>query len=264
MKVVALLTDFGLQDNYVGVMKGVILKINPAVQIIDISHSVASHNITEAAFLLASSFSYFPQETVFLVVVDPGVGSIRQPVAIQTKNYYFVGPDNGSLSLAARKDGIKKVTVLKNKKYFLKNISSTFHGRDIFAPCAAHISKGISLSSLGTSTQKIKNLHLPSPVVKEGKLIGTILYKDKFGNLLTNITKSQFHTFLGKGNFSAVLKAKKIRKICSFYSQAKKDEPFFIEASTPFLEISLKNGSASEYFTVKKGQKPTFIVNLHK
>jgi hypothetical protein len=263
-KIIALLTDFGLKDNFVGVIKAVMLKINPQVKFIDISHNVSSQDVKEAAFLLLSSFSYFPKGTIFLVVIDPGVGSDRLPIAVKTKNYYFVGPDNGVLSLAVKKDGLTKAVVLKNKSYFLEKISSTFHGRDIFAPCCAYLSKGVSLLSLGKKIEKVKDISLPSPVIEKEKMTAEILCIDKFGNLVTNIKKDDLDKFLKGKKFVAYLKRKKINKIYSFYAQAELGEPFFIEGSFSFLEISLKNADASKYFSIKEKVKNKIVIKRIK
>lgn len=251
MNVIALLTDFGLKDHFLGVIKGVILRINPQAKLVDISHNILPHNIREAAFILCGSFSYFPKGTVFLTVVDPGVGSARHPIAIKTKNYYFVGPDNGVLSIAAQRDGIEKIIALENRRYFLKNISSTFHARDIFAPIAAHISKGADILSLGPSSRGIEEINLPPPKISGNTLNAEVIYADKFGNLITNMTKKQFLDFTKGKDFSAILKNKRIKKLYSFYAQAKDNEPFLIEGSLSLLEISLKNKSAKDYFFVK-------------
>jgi S-adenosylmethionine hydrolase len=256
MQIVALLTDFGLRDNFAGVIKGVILNINPQAQIVDISHNVANHNIREGAFLLLASFVYFPKGTIFVAVIDPGVGSLRNPIAIKTKNYFFVGPDNGVLYLAAARDGIKERVVLENKKFFLKNISSTFHGRDIFAPVAAYLSKNTSFLSLGKPARSIKEIVLPSPKIEKVSLEGEIIYVDNFGNLITNMQKECFTDFT-KGRFVATLNNKMVSKLYSCYAQAQPDEPFFVESGFGYLEIALKDKSAEKYFGLRglKGQK---------
>jgi S-adenosylmethionine hydrolase len=260
MKVIALLTDFGLEDNFVGVMKGVILCINPCVQLVDITHNISSHNIKEAALVLLKSFSYFPRGTVFLTVVDPGVGSSRIPIGIKTKNYYFVGPDNGTLSLAAKEDGIKAIIALENKRYLLKNISSTFQARDIFAPVAANITKGVSFSYLGRGIKKIKEIDLNLPKIKGNILKAEIIYADKFGNLVTDIKKDSFNKFLKGNGFIAHFRGKKIKKLYSYYMQAKNNEPFLIEGSFSFLEISLKNKSAKDYFSLERIKNDKLII----
>jgi len=256
----ALLTDFGVHDNFVGVMKGVILKINPRINIIDISHSVSSQNITEAAFVLSKSYSHFSKGSVFLSVVDPGVGSRRSAIAVKTKDYYFVAPDNGVLSLALQDQTVKDIVKLQNKKYFLKEISSTFHGRDIFAPCAAYISKGLSLTKLGPRIKRIKRISLPAVVADKNKLKAEVIYQDKFGNLVTNLKKKDLVKFLKGKDFIASLNAKKFKKLYSFYEQAKDKEAFFVEGSFSCLEISLKNKSAAKHFGLKKGDRAKIII----
>lgn len=260
MKIIALLTDFGLKDNYVGLMKGVILKINPQVNIVDITHGIGRHNIREAAFLLRASFPYFSPGTIFVAVVDPGVGSERRPIAIQTDNYYFLGPDNGVLSLAGKKDRIKAAVALENKKYFLENVSSTFHGRDIFASCAAHLARGVSFFSLGEQIERIGELEISPPQVKNDKIIGEIIYCDAFGNLITNITLQQLLAYAGEGGFIATLKGKTITRVYSFYAQADSEEPFFIEGSFGYLEISLNQRGAKEYFSLESGESPEITI----
>jgi len=255
-----LLTDFGLKDNYVGVMKAVLLKINPRLNLVDITHEVASHDIFEASFLLLKSFKFFPKGTVFLVVVDPGVGSQRAAIAIKTENYYFVGPDNGVLSLAARSDGIKKIISLTNRKFFLKELSSTFHGRDIFSPCAAYISKRFPLREFGKALPKIKSIGLPGPLIKKNRLYGEIIFVDKFGNLVTNITRDIFLKFIKKRKFSLHIKSKAVKKLYRFYRQAEGGEPFLCEGSFGFLEISLNNRSAKTCLRAKVRDK--FFVDI--
>lgn len=260
MKVITLLTDFGLKDNFVGVMKGVILSINPKVHIVDITHSITSHNVREGAFMLYRSYRYFPKGTIFLVVVDPGVGSERKPIALETKRYCFVGPDNGVLSMAAKEDGVEKIVTLENKRYFLKYISSTFHGRDIFSPVAAYIAKGVNISSLGARLKTIKEITLPSPIIEKERLKVELIYHDKFGNLVTNLKKDTLLGFLKGKGFIATLKGRKIYKIYDCYAEAKNNEPFFIEGSSSFLEISLKNKNAAGYFSLNRDEKAQILI----
>jgi hypothetical protein len=255
MRTIALLTDFGIQDNYVGAMKGVILSINSGAILVDITHQIKPGSIRDAAFLLVKTYRYFPKKTVFLVVIDPGVGSERKALAIKTKNYYFVGPDNGVLAWAAKDDGIVKVVELKSKRYFLREVSSTFHGRDIFAPVSAYLAKGVVIEKLGPKLKGIKQLDLPQPKIKGNTLRGEVIYIDRFGNLVTNIKKDAFLSFLGGRRFIARLNNRRITKICDFYSQAQEDKPFLVEGGFSLLEVSLKNKSAQEYFRTKIGGK---------
>ena len=261
MRTIALLTDFG-NDCYIGIVKGVILSINQ-VNIVDIIHKITPQNIIEGSFILYNSYRYFPKNTIFLVVVDPTVGSKRNPILIKTKDYYFIGPDNGILSLSAKENGIKKIILLENKKYFLNKISNTFHARDIFAPVAAYVSKGENISNFGKEIKDIEELEFNKPKIEKNNLIGEILYKDSFGNLITNIRKKDLLNFINNKKFIAYINNKKITKIYDYYSQAKENELFFIENSFQLLEISVKNKSAAEYLNIKNRTKKIFIQVLN-
>lgn len=265
MKTIALLTDFGLTDNFVGVMKGVILKINPCpvrkslisngawVRMVDITHEVLRHDITQAAFLLKSSYEYFPKGTIFLVVVDPGVGSRRRAIIIRSKDYFFVGPDNGVLSLAAKADGIKEIVTIENKSYFLKPISDTFQGRDIFAPTAAYLAQGKRLKSFGRALKTIKQLNIASPKISKNILKGEVIYIDRFGNLVTNINPALFRRFTRNERFKIGIKGATINSIGSSYQAVSPGKPLAIFGSFNFLEISVNKGMAKKYFRAKKG-----------
>lgn len=248
--IVALVTDFGVKDNFVGVMKGVISGINPRAQVIDITHEICRYSVRQAAFILWQSFKYFPYETVFLGIVDPGVGSLRLPIAIKSKHYFFVGPDNGILSMAAQSDGINNAVVLQKEKYFCKNISHTFHGRDIFAPVAAYLAGGLPLSKLGKYIDDIQEMPFPLPSVNARTLEGKIVYIDRFGNLITNIKKDILEKFLQGEKFIAHLNGKPIKRINLFYEQENSKEPFFVVGSFSFLEVCLNQKSAKDYFSI--------------
>lgn len=243
MSIVTFLTDFGLDDNFVGVMKGVILGINPDVRIVDITHNVKPQDITGAAFLLKSSYKFFPKGTIHLVVVDPGVGSRRKAIIVKTKDYIFVGPDNGVLSLALKECRIEKIINITNKKYFLKPVSNTFHGRDVFAPVSGLLSKGDAIGRFGERIKEYKRLEIPKPTLSEGEII----YIDHFGNLVTNIGKA----IIKKIQFKGV----SINKINTGYMETKKGHPLAIFGSSGNLEISVNQGSAKKYFHAKIGDK---------
>ncbi len=188
-KTIALLTDFGLEDIYVGVMKAVILKICPAAQIVDVTHSIQPQNVREAAFSLLNCYQYFPEGTVFCVVVDPGVGSARLPIAIGTESYSFVAPDNGVLSYAlAHLDADYRAVKIENPAYFADRISHTFHGRDVFAHAAAHLAKEPSvLADLGDEVTSIVTFPMPQLSYARHRLIGEVMHIDHFGNIITSI-----------------------------------------------------------------------------
>jgi len=260
-KTIVILTDFGLEDNFVGVMKGVMIKIAPSIRLIDLSHSVKPHDILGAAILLKSSFRFFPEKAIFLVVVDPGVGSKRKSVIVKTNNHFFVGPDNGVLSLAAGENGVKKIVEIKKDKYLLKPLSSTFHGRDIFAPVAAHLAKGEKINNFGPTLKKISQAHIPEPKFNEDSLTGEIIYIDKFGNLVSNIDKRLLKKFAGAKKIKIKIKKKFINTISKSYLQSRIGSPLAIFGSFGFLEISINKGSAKDYFKIKKGGKFTIKVD---
>jgi hypothetical protein len=253
VRTIAILTDFGLQDNFVGVMKGVILNINPKVNLVDISHNIKSQGILEAAILLKGAYRYFPKKTIFLAIVDPGVGSKRHPIIIQSQNYFFVGPDNGILSLAATEDKIKRIILIENKKYFLKNVCDTFHGRDIFAPTAAYLSKGKNLNLFGRKLSSLKKLNIAKPKENRNQLCGEIIYIDKFGNLVTNIEKNLWQKFIKNRYFRIKIQNKTIDSLVKSYEAAGKGRPLAIFGSFGFLEISVNGGSAKRYFGANRG-----------
>lgn len=242
---ITLLTDFGLKDGYVGAMKGVILSINPEVHIVDITHDVGSQCIFEAAFILYTTYSYFPRGSVHLVVVDPGVGTERRPIGISTKEYLFVGPDNGVFSFIFRNNRDAVMFELVNETYFGKMVSQTFHGRDIFAPVAAHLSLGIPLSEIGKEIRGCHTIQLPQPRVSEGILEGQVIHKDRFGNLITNVSYETFSNFVDNSPFMIKLGLFGTHVVRSAYAEAMPGELLAIFGSTGYLEISESMGDAS-------------------
>ncbi|MCF6154853.1 MAG: hypothetical protein E3K36_06280 [Candidatus Brocadia sp.] len=189
--IITLLTDFGNQDAYVGIMKGVIAGINPSANIIDICHTIPPHDILNGAYLLSTSYQYFPKGTIHVAVVDPGVGSRRDIICVCIRNYIFLVPNNGILSFIVPGEKPKNIIRVTNTKFFLPSLSNTFHGRDVFAPVAAHLSLGIKPQQLGSKINQLEHLNIPGPECKKtGQLEGRIIYIDRFGNLITNITQS--------------------------------------------------------------------------
>lgn len=243
-----LLTDFGLSDGYAGVLKGVILSINPVATIIDLSHDIEPQNILQAAFVLHAAADFFPVQTIFCTVVDPGVGSSRKAILIQTEKYFFIGPDNGVLWQAAQASRIKKIIHLTCDTYFLDTISNTFHGRDIFAPCAAHLSKGITdISEFGPQIDTCVTLETARPIEKENSLGVTVIHIDRFGNLILNLEKNTFYNAVLNHRFCLTIKDKSIINLCESYSQAQSGTLFLIVSSSGFMEISLKNSNAARF-----------------
>ena len=256
--IITLLTDFGTKDHYVASMKGVILNINPQCLLVDITHQVNPYDIEEGAFILASAYSYFPKGTIHLSVVDPGVGGIRKPILIVTQNYFFVGPDNGLFTYIAQREKVKQVVALTKKKYFFSKISSTFHGRDIFAPVAAHLSLGIKPNAFGHKIDSLECLGFEEPFIKEGKLLGEILHVDTFGNLVINIDEGKLFRFIQRRSFVIRAGRKTIHGLKKGYWEAKKGELIALWGSGGFLEISIREGNAQKILKVKKGD-PVWI-----
>jgi len=248
---VALLTDFGLKDHYVGVMKGVILSVNAHARIIDLSHDIGSQDILEAYFLLSNSYRYFPAGTVFVAVVDPGVGSDRAIVAVEADRHTFLAPDNGLLGFLEKDDRIRRIVQVKNERYFLKPLSNTFHGRDIFAPVAGHLSQGIDLLALGPEIPRIQRIATPSPqVTQEGVTVGEIVSIDRFGNLVSNIPGDR----LAAADAVEVRVGKSvIRRLSTSYAATKKGELLAIVGSTGNVEISINKGDARRKTGAKVG-----------
>jgi S-adenosylmethionine hydrolase len=261
---ITLTTDFGTDDAHVAAMKGVILEINPEANIVDISHSIEPQNIRHGAFVFSTAYSYFPQDTVHLVVVDPGVGGPRRAIILETNNAIFVAPDNGVLSYviqASVKKRISRPTLMKlppelqafeitNPKFWRQPVSSTFHGRDIFAPVAAHIALGKPLSELGQPIASANVIALPRPHTDAaGNLVGHILHIDHFGNLITDITSED----LPSGAYSIEVAGHQIVLLSQSYDQAR--ELLALIGSSSRLEIALKGGSAARLLRSKVGDE---------
>ena len=252
---ITLTSDFGLKDPYVAEMKGVILTINPKAAIIDITHDIEKFNIRMAAFILAWATPYFPEGTVHLAIVDPGVGTQRRAIIIKTRKSFFVGPDNGILILAAQSQGIEQAYQLTNPKLMLHRISSTFHGRDIFAPAAAHLEKGVQPTEFGPKIEDLIKPEFSEVKQRSGSLIGEILHIDAFGNLITNITEKEIvQDQIKKVNIELPLISLKLT-FGKAYAQAKPKEPIILIGSHGFLEIALNQGDAAKKFHVKPGDK---------
>jgi len=260
VSVISLITDFGQNDNFVGVIKGVILSINPNAKIVDICHEVKPHDILTGAFLLKSSFKYFPKGSLHLVVVDPGVGSERKNLLVKTKDYFFIAPDNGVLSPALKGQVSLKIIEITNKNYFLKPTSDTFHGRDIFAPTVAYLSKGEDFSKFGKRIKSIKELRLPQVKITSKDLIGEIIYIDRFGNLVSNIDKEMLDNFIKDKKFRIYIKDKTIEKLSHSYSEGTYLKPLALIDSFNYLEIALNWGSACNYLKAKKGAEVMLAV----
>jgi S-adenosyl-L-methionine hydrolase (adenosine-forming) len=244
--IITLLTDFGLGDGYVGIMKGVILSLNPAVRLVDLSHEVPPQDIISGALVLQSAWRYFPPSTIHLAVVDPGVGSGRRAMAAAWGQQFLVGPDNGLFSLIFPDQTPLSMVCLENPRYFLPEVSATFHGRDIFAPVAAHLSLGVALSSLGPRLVDPVRLDLPVPRFGEAAVTGEIIAYDHFGNLISNIPWGKLHFWLRGRPASLLVKGQVIPHLGTAYSDVPPGTVLALGGSHGYLEIACRQGSAAQ------------------
>lgn len=247
--IITLLTDFGLSDHFVAVMKGGILNINREVEIVDISHAVPPQDVLHAAFLLKSTYAYFPTDTIHVIVVDPGVGTQRRAILVSSEKGFFIAPDNGVLSGIYEGAGVGEIREITADHYFLKPRTGTFDGRDVFAPVAAWLSKGVSLSSFGDLISDYKKLDLPTPLpVQDGVLKCKILSVDRFGNLISNLGRQQFKEYLDaseKRRFAFRVGEQTVSKLLQAYAEGEPAEVFAILGSSGLVEFSVNGGSAA-------------------
>ena len=254
MTVISLTTDFGLRDGFVGIMKGVIYGIVPQVKIVDITHMITPQNIQEGAYTLWRAVPFFPSGTIHVFVVDPGVGTRRRALAARLGEHYFVGPDNGLLTPLLRDAEQDKRPVefvhLNNSKYWLPKISRTFHGRDIFAPVAAHLARGVSLIELGTPFHDPVRMQLPQPEKTENGWIAHITGIDVFGNLTTDLPASMLQ---GQKDLTLRLHEAEVRGITESYGHKQPGDLIALVDSEDYLEIAVVNGNAAQKLGAKVG-----------
>jgi len=254
--VIALLTDFGSRDHYAGTMKGVALGICPDATLVDITHDLPPHDVLAGALELAASYRYFPAGTIFLVVVDPGVGSGRRGIAAEAGEYRFVAPDNGVLGLVFEEAAPKKVVELTERRYARPTVSRTFEGRDRFAPAAAWMAKGIELSALGRPAGSLHPLEWPHPQVAADRIGGEVLRVDRFGNLITNIDRKTFDRFASadaKGTIEIQLGGQPVGRMVSTYADAEAGELCALFGSTEHLEFAANGSSAAVTLNLGRG-----------
>jgi S-adenosylmethionine hydrolase len=255
-KIITLTTDFGLQDPYAAEMKAVILGICPNATIIDVTHEIGKFNVRMGAYVLASAVPFFPKGTIHVAVVDPGVGTRRRAILIRTKQGFFVGPDNGLLILAAGKQGLDGVYELANPRFMLPRVSSTFHGRDMFAPAAAHLANGVEPEEFGPEIRDVEKPAFAKVAAEDGVLVGEVLHVDGFGNVVTNITAEKVARLGLRGWLETELSGCKLRlRFCKAYGEAPPQEPLALIGSHGYLEISVNQGSAAEKFKAKPSDK---------
>ncbi len=262
--IVTLTTDFGLNDHFVGAMKGVILAISPETQIVDISHAVQPFDILDGALTISQAYSYFPSGTVHMVVVDPGVGTARRPLILAGERHYFVAPDNGVLSLVCDREERISVRHVTAEHYFLQQRSNTFHGRDVFSPVAAYLAKGVEPERFGTEITDFVRFAAPRPKpVDQRTLRGVVLKVDRFGNLITNITPKDAPQLFAANppGFRIAIGAKgPATRICGNYAEGAPGEVFGILGSMGFLEIAANRGSAYQLLGAGKGSEVNVVM----
>ncbi len=275
---IALLSDFGTHDSYVGVMKGVMHAICPEATFIDITHEIQPQNVREAAFSLMNSYQFFPDGTVFVVVVDPGVGSARKPIAVRARNFTFVAPDNGILTYALESIGTPFTTYeITEAAYRLPQVSNTFHGRDIFAPAAAHIARGVGIADLGKHCESIKTLPTPEFIIDGQRITGEVLHIDRFGNVITSI--GHLHWMSPKrltlkpcfGNLrnpipvygpesTISIYQQSIEGISPAYHEGIRGELMMLVGSSGFLEVAINQGNAARRLDIGVGERVTLAL----
>jgi S-adenosylmethionine hydrolase len=250
--VIALLTDFGSRDHYAGTMKGVTLGICPDATLVDISHDLAAHDVLGGALELAAAYRYFPAGTIFLVVVDPGVGSLRRGIAAEAGDYRFVAPDNGVLTAVLDEHPPKRVVELTERKYARPTVSRTFEGRDRFAPAAAWLAKGIDLAALGRSAGAIHRLDIPRAALHDDGIQGEVLRIDRFGNLITNIDRRTFDKLAG-GALDIRIGPHQVARMVTTYADAGPGEICALFGSTDHLEVAANGANAAEALDLRRG-----------
>ena len=260
--IITLLTDFGYRDGFVGVMKGVMLDISPKLKIVDLSHEINPHDIQSAAFVLGQSYAYFPENTLHVVVVDPGVGTDRNIIYVEAGYYRFLAPDNGVLQYIFQWEQIYRIFTVKNNDYFLPEQSSTFHGRDIFAPVAAHLMNGVDPKNFGDRIDA-KNIVLPTkPEIEQDSIRGEIVYIDHFGNLITNISHELILNLLKKNKkFRIMLADQKIDEISpTFYSKPQGCLLAYLDSSE-YLAFAINGQNAAEKMGISIGDRFEISIN---
>jgi S-adenosylmethionine hydrolase len=256
--IVTLTTDYGTSDHFTGVMKGVILSINPEVNIVDLTHSVLAYDILDGALAIGQAYSYFPPKTVHVVVVDPGVGTARRPILVAGDQHYFVAPDNGVLSSVYDQSESLHVWDIISEHYFRQPVSKTFHGRDVFAPVAAWLTKSWQTSSFGEPITDFVRFSVPKVKTEGNTIQGTVMRTDHFGNLITNVTLQDAPALLAGGDaFTISVGNAKITKVVGTFAEGSAGEPVALIGSSGYLEIAVNKGNASRTLGAARGAEVT-------
>lgn len=258
-RIITLTTDFGLKDHYVSVMKAVILGISPDVRMVDISHDIPAQDIMAGAWVIKNAAFHFPEETVHLVVVDPGVGTSRHPICLKVNGQYFVGPDNGIFSLLVDEFNFEAYR-LNNKKFWRSSVSKTFHGRDVFAPVAAHLSAGIHPREMGEPITELVTYHWAVPLADYDGLQGWVVHIDRFGNLITNISQELIKKHIGRRKVKIYVGNTMIKKLVHTFADVEEGDPAAFIGSSGMLEIGINKGNASRLLSVDKGAQISLVL----
>jgi hypothetical protein len=258
MSVIALLSDLGERDYFIGAMKGAILSVNPDAKIVDITHQISKHDIRAATFVLSNAAETFPQGTIFITVIDPGVGTKRRCLLLRThNNFFFIGPDNGVFTLVAERFGVERIFEVTNRELMRPQISDTFHGRDVMAPVAAHLSLDLNPRKVGPELKGMKRARVSKPELKRNELRGEVLHIDDFGNLVTNISRGVLEKFVKIGvALNVKIKEKKLKaQLVKTFGEVARREPLCYIGSTGLLEIAINRGNLAQELGASPGDK---------
>src|SRR5271157_4082235 len=263
-RIVTFTSDFGLSDPFAGIMRGVVLNIHPETTVVDICHAVASFDVLEGAWTIAQAYRFFPPRTVHVVVVDPGVGGTRRPIIVETDDYIFVAPDNGVLTLVEAREPKFTVRHITAERYFLQPVSQTFHGRDVFAPLAGWLSKGVAPAEFGPEISDYVRLPLPAVErVGDNHLRGVVLKVDKFGNLITNISEQDAPALFGTSSPAvSILICETIARLRHSYAEGEDGEVFAIVGSSGYLEIAVRQESAADKLGAGAGTPVELVIQV--
>ena len=258
-RIITLTTDFGTQDHYVSIMKAVMLGITPAVRLIDISHDIPPQDIMAGAWVIRNTAFEFPKGSIHLVVIDPGVGTDRKPIALKINNQFFVGPDNGIFSLITNEFKFKAYN-LNKPEYWRKDRSRTFHGRDIFSPVAAYLSQGVNLSDMGDPIKELVSYHWAVPIGDRDGIQGWVIHIDRFGNLITNISEQLLEDTAGRRKVRVYVGNTIIDHMVNTFGDVETGEPAAFIGSSGMLEIGINKGNAAEMLGVFKGAQISLVL----
>ena len=258
---ITLTTDFGEADYFVPAMKGVIYSLNPAAEIVDITHQVPPHDIYSAAFTLLCCYQDFPKTTLHVVVVDPGVGSRRRPIMVMTDNYNFIGPDNGVFSYIYQREHVNRIVHFTVDHYFRKAVSNTFHGRDVFASCAGYVSKLVDWSKMGEEISDPVRFNTPTPsLVSDKHIRGSVIHIDRFGNVVTNITAAELTPERLQSGARVKIGKHEAARVLTHYAEASPNELFAYIGSAGFLELALQRQPAARLVEARRGIEVEVVI----